>query len=404
MTFVTQNSPVASPVPLGNDIAMQSTVTAVDQASCGKYTVETVVIDKKTNATVQHAYAYNQALDQTAKTFGMTAKGLPAGSYRYGVWIWKPDWSATVSNQQTYSEFEVADVACYAHWKLPLLKKNGDGFLPDIGQSFSLIIGDEFDGKDLDRSQWKTRFIYNNGTLDYLNDELERYIDNHIVTNGQLRFTSHARPGTVGHPPSPSGAQYPLFDSSMIRSITTFKYGYFEARMLLPSGLGVWPAFWINPQSGWPPEIDIIEFVLNGGTEMPTMMHHNVHRSQADGNGRYLYADLNVNQSYAYWRAPSNLDPNYFTCMPHTYSAFWDQDAVTYYIDGEPVAARRCTWKHDDGSDGGMAHLLANLAIGGSWPTSNWTSPVDLNDQVMAIDYVRAFQKSDDIRVGTSPI
>jgi beta-glucanase (GH16 family) len=281
----------------------------------------------------------------------------------------------------------------------------GGGFLPDDGKTYQLILGDEFDGASLDLSKWKRRYIYNNGQLDYLNDELERYVDNHVVSDGTLKFTATPRPGTTGHAPFGS-ITYPLFDSSMIRSITTFKYGYIEARCKLPYERGVWPAMWINPQVGWPPEIDIFEYVVTGVTETPNMIHHNVHRAaMPDGNGRYLYADLNVNETYGYWKAPPALDPNYFGADWHVFGCLWTPDGVvTFYIDGEPIAARRCVWKHDDGSDGGMAHFLLNLAIGGSWPTNSWTTPVPTVPQVMETDYVRIYQDASNIITGVAPV
>lgn len=318
--------------------------------------------------------------------------------------------SITASTSGLSAQFsQTAHILLYGkHWTLPTFKPAGSGdplagcgFIPDTGDAFTLITGasDEFDGSALDTTKWKTRYIYSNGTLDYLNDELERYIDNHVVSNGSLKLTARPRAGTTGHASSPSGDIYPLFDSSMIRSITTFKYGYFEMRAKMPPGMGVWPAFWINPQVGWPPEIDIVEYVRNNTTELPSMIHHNVHPTQ-----RYLYQDLNTNTQYAYWRAPSPLDQNYFTDDFHVFGCFWDETAATIHIDGQPVAAIRCPWLHSDGSDGGMAHLLLNLAMGGAWPTNSWTSPVALDDQIFEIDYVRVYQKSNQIITGVTSV
>ena len=52
----------------------------------------------------------------------------------------------------------------------------------------------------------------------------------------------------------------------------------------------------------------------------------------------------------------------------HVFSVEWMPDAVRHYIDGELVADRDFQWRHKDGSDGGAAHVLVNLAVGGRWP------------------------------------
>ncbi|MEA2700740.1 MAG: hypothetical protein QOI66_5011, partial [Myxococcales bacterium] len=43
-------------------------------------------------------------------------------------------------------------------------------------------------------------------------------------------------------------------------------------------------------------------------------------------------------------------------------------DRVRHFVDGSLVADRRFRWQHKNGSDGGPAHVLVNLAVGGKWP------------------------------------
>ena len=76
----------------------------------------------------------------------------------------------------------------------------------------------------------------------------------------------------------------------MIRSKMTFKYGYYEARVKMPPGLGMWPAFWLNSDStsegkvSWPPEVDVFEFVNNGKEDTVTQFHMGaVARKKKDG-------------------------------------------------------------------------------------------------------------------------
>ena len=61
----------------------------------------------------------------------------------------------------------------------------------------------------------------------------------------------------------------------MICSKTTFKQGYFETRVKMPrrAGCGSRPAFWYLPETpGWPPEVDIFEFVNNGVDDKINML------------------------------------------------------------------------------------------------------------------------------------
>src|SRR5258708_7684190 len=121
------------------------------------------------------------------------------------------------------------------------------------------VFSDEFDGARLDSQKWWTRYIYDDGKLDFLNDEQQRYRENnnHVMTGHTVTLMARK---TVG-----DGAAA-AYQSGMIRSKATFKYGYFETRMKIPGGRGVRPAFWVNtarPDSvckiAWPPEIDIAE-------------------------------------------------------------------------------------------------------------------------------------------------
>jgi|GEM_PF-3619658 len=291
---------------------------------------------------------------------------------------------------------------------VPRLKPNGagdplagTGFIPDTGESFTMVssLSDEFNEANLDTTKWYTRYIYNDGTLNYFNDECERYNESntHIMENGSLKLTARIKPGTTCHAPSSTGITYSLYDSGMIRSKTTFKYGYFEARVKLPAGKGVWPAFWINPEVSWPPEIDIFEYVRNDVTEFPNMIHAGVvSRVSPSPQGiANVYNDPNTNTQWGFWKAPSTFLSNYMPADYHVISCFWNQDdIITMYVDGIPVHSFHYKWVHNDGTDGGYAHLLLNLAMGGSWAAYNFTSAISTDQQQFEIDYVRVFQKT----------
>lgn len=154
-------------------------------------------------------------------------------------------------------------------------------------------------------------------------------------------------------------------------------YGRFEARMRLPWGQGLWPAFWmlgadidenIWPNSG---EIDIMEF---RGQE-PTVIHGSVHGpGYSGGDG--------VTKSYT-------LTDGRFDTEFHIFGIEWGPNYVNYYVDD--VLYNQIT---PDDVDGEWVfnkpfYILINLAVGGSFvgsPDSGTEFP-----QTMLVDYVRVY-------------
>ncbi|RYZ96604.1 MAG: glycoside hydrolase family 16 protein [Proteobacteria bacterium] len=252
--------------------------------------------------------------------------------------------------------------------------------------SYVRVFYDEFEGTALDTTRWWTRYIYSGGTLDYLNDEIQRYRENgnHPVAGGILKLV--AKPQSDGS-----------FTSGMIRSKTTMKYGYFETRVKMPAGLGVWTAFWLNPEDmGWPPEIDILEFLNNGTDDRIDMFSA---RGQGNAQGiAQLASHPNFDTTWKTWRAPYNFSDGY-----HVFGALWDtDDTVTVYVDGVLITKFHYNWVHNDGSDAGKAHVLLNLAMGGNWAGRNGVDRT--REHVYEIDYVRVYQKPTAISTGVSTV
>jgi beta-glucanase (GH16 family) len=270
---------------------------------------------------------------------------------------------------------------------------------PYVPAGYHKVFGDEFPTANLDTTKWWTRYIYANGTLDYLNDEWQRYREdhNHVIVNNTLDLTARL-PGDGS------------IESGMVRSKMTFNGGYFEAKMRVPPGLGSWPAFWLNSDSApdgsvsWPPEIDIMENVINAPDvnsccEHPNMTHTNgaTHGPQSDA---VLLADPNFNIEWNYWLAPYNFYDEF-----HVWGLLWDISAhtITTYIDGHQIVKRRYYWKYDNNKQAPNAHVLLNLAIGGSWAGQNG---VDWNafPQALEVAYVRVYQPANRTNIGVSSI
>jgi beta-glucanase (GH16 family) len=258
-----------------------------------------------------------------------------------------------------------------------------------VPAGYTMTFCDEFSGTALDRTRWKTRYIYSGETLDRLNDEQQRYRDNnnHVVENGTLKLV--ARKVSTS---DPWGINY---ESGMIRSTHTQLYGYFEARVRFPDGRGVWPAFWLNPDYGpngellWPPEIDILEYVVNGVEDTVDMVHTGVIvQNAALRDGSFLYADPAFNTQWTFYRNPAGSLANQWL----VFGLEWDASTATTYLNGKKLVTRGYKWKYDDGRTAAPAHILLNLAIGGQWAGRYGIDDTKF-PQAFEIDYVRAYRK-----------
>jgi beta-glucanase (GH16 family) len=229
------------------------------------------------------------------------------------------------------------------------------------------------DDKQL-REAFVTRFIYEGGKLDKLNDEWQRYRDhdNHVFEDGALALVARA----------PTEVASGKIESGMLRSKWSGQYGYFECRMKVPGGRGMWPAFWLNPQDQkWPPEIDILEIVNNG-------------RDSSRNSFHFLHSGVKESLPVA-----SSLLNNNKTYKPgfdyqddfHTFAVEWTAERVRHFVDDVLVVDRAFRWVHKDGSDGGPAHVLVNLAVGGKWtgpPAGPEAFPAKL-----LLKYIRVWQR-----------
>jgi hypothetical protein len=223
------------------------------------------------------------------------------------------------------------------------------------------------------RNEFYTRYVYADGTLDTLNDEWQRYRDNnnHVFEDGALALVARLPSGKSLAPGN--------IESGMLRSKWYGQYGYFEARIKVPGGLGMWPAFWLNPQDQtWPPEIDVVEIVNNGRDTTRNSFHivHGVGKQDA------TFSLLDEWHSY---RPGFDYKDDY-----HTFAVEWTPDRVRHFVDDKLVVDRPYRWLHNDGGDGGPAHVLLNLAVGGSWPGAPTSSSLPAK---LLVKHIRVWQR-----------
>jgi beta-glucanase (GH16 family) len=159
----------------------------------------------------------------------------------------------------------------------------------------------------------------------------------------------------------------------------SFQYGRIEARMKLPRGRGLWPAFWMLgtdfPTVGWPAtgEIDIME---NRGQE-PSTVHGTIHGpGYSAGAGRTASKTLNL----------VRFDNSF-----HVFSVEWSPDRIQHFVDGQlyhtsTPADVTGPWVFNK-----PFFLLLNVAVGGNFvgaPDAITTFP-----QTMVVDWVRVYER-----------
>jgi len=256
-----------------------------------------------------------------------------------------------------------------------------------VPEGYGLVFNDEFNGTALNRKKWFTRYIYSSETQDHLNKENQRYTDNgnHRVAAGVLALTAKQLRLS-----QPSGANY---ESGMVRSDFTVRYGFFEARVKMPSGLGVWPAFWLNSdvsEAGhlsWPPEIDIFEFVNNGKEDKVNQIHTGQTDTPSKPN-RLLYAHRDFDTRWGEYFAPFKFDQGF-----HTIGAEWTPEDVTVFVDGLKIMSTTFHWEYKEGGLAGPAHVLLNLAIGDEWAGRHGIDNAAF-PQALLVDWVRVYQRT----------
>lgn len=250
---------------------------------------------------------------------------------------------------------------------------------PIAGKGYQLVKNWDFGLTVTNReklfNEFYTRYVYNNGTMDFFNDEWERYRDNdnHVFKNNVLNLVARVT-GTAG-------LKNGSIESGMLRSKWNGKYGYYECCMKVPRGRGLWPAFWLYPADGkGPGEIDILEVVNNGNDTTRTSFHY-VHT--LIGKSSAITSKLN---KWGRYDSPFDYADDF-----HTFAVEWTPGIVTHYIDGVVVVSRKFEWLLSSGKEAGPATVLLNLAVGGKWPKE--PQSVTEFPAKLAVKYIRVWQR-----------
>jgi beta-glucanase (GH16 family) len=269
---------------------------------------------------------------------------------------------------------------------------------------YTLVWSDEFTGKNgslPDPAKW----TYDIGGNGWGNRELEYYTNrpqNAQIHNGNLVITAQRETytGTDGATRNYTSARLKT------QGLFSQAYGRFEARIKLPAGPGIWPAFWLLGDDiatvGWPKcgEIDIME---NIGKE-PGTNHGSLHGLSSTNptadltatftlpavrNNFYPSTDIAIESGPPVGKSRTARLSDDF----HLYAIEWEPQSVRFYLDSQIYATFTSaewpaggTWVFDH-----PFFIILNVAVGGNWP-----GPPDSTTklpQKMLVDYVRVYKK-----------
>jgi beta-glucanase (GH16 family) len=238
--------------------------------------------------------------------------------------------------------------------------------------SWNLIWQDEFNGPANQASQ-SSKWGYDIGT-NWGNDQLE--YDTDRTSNVSLDGNGYL--AIVARKENYLGQEY---TSARIVTRDLFEptYGRFEARIKLPIGQGIWPAFWMlgaNIETvGWPQcgEIDIMEYL---GQE-PNIVHGSLHgpgysggqpitRSMSLGNGR-------------------------FSDGFHVFAIEWRSNSIKWFVDDFNYHTVNLGQQNGEWVFNHPFYIILNVAVGG-----NWVGPPDASTvfpQTMLVDWVRVYRE-----------
>ncbi|MEO6219001.1 MAG: glycoside hydrolase family 16 protein [Ginsengibacter sp.] len=225
-------------------------------------------------------------------------------------------------------------------------------------------------------SQWN---IWTGGAF---NNELQYYQSANLeVNNGILNIICKSEPVTGATTPFDSRPKTFNYTSGRIETKNLYSSSSatpkirMTARIKLPSGYGMWPAFW-SYGDPWPTqgEIDILE---------------------ARGQEPFQYQN-----NYFYGRARNkNLVTNGVTVITsveslqscwHVYEMIWSQNSLQFLFDGQVVDTK--TGGYVSNLFGKKEKVVLNLAVGGLFFSE--LNPSQIQTGTLQVDWVKIFKSN----------
>ncbi|NLZ96035.1 MAG: family 16 glycosylhydrolase [Bacteroidales bacterium] len=284
--------------------------------------------------------------------------------------------AASSNHTETSRSAELNFVSGEYNYQYKVTQEAGkiDNFVPD---GYTLKWQEEFNETDSGNGKPilpnTDKWWYENFAKGTVNNELQTYVEAvsgtdtvAYISDGTLKIVAKRQDDKV--------------ISARLNTNESWTYGYFEARLKVPSGKGTWPAFWMMPQNfeSWPRdgEIDIMEYV---GYDK-NVVHSSVHTEAYNHT---------INTQKTARKKIENAETEF-----HIYAVEWTEDKIVGYVDGEAYF----TFKNDGKNDintwpfDNPFYLKLNLAWGGDWGGAQGIDPSAL-PATYEIDYVRVYQK-----------
>ncbi|MEU4284225.1 family 16 glycosylhydrolase [Nocardiopsis dassonvillei] len=254
----------------------------------------------------------------------------------------------------------------------------------EAAQAAALVWSDEFNGA-AGSAPNPANWNHETGAHGWGNNELQNYTSSRANSaldgNGNLVITAR-REANGGYTSARMTTQNKVEHA----------YGRIEARIKIPRGQGIWPAFWMLgadfPDTPWPDsgEIDIME---NIGRE-PHLVHGTLHGPGYSGGNP-------LTGSYMHPQGWSFADDF------HTFAVDWSPGSITWSVDGNayqtytPADTRGNPWVYDQ-----PFFMILNIAVGGNWP--GYPDGTTQFPQQMLVDYVRIYSDGGGPGGGTGTI
>lgn len=257
----------------------------------------------------------------------------------------------------------------------------GTSGAPVNPSGYKLVWEDNFNGTQLNRDDWNVE-LHAPG---WVNAEWQEYVDseeNIYLKDGKLVLQAIKT--------TKNGKDYYTSGRINTQNKHDFKYGKFEAKVKVPSGMGFLPAFWMMPTDEqnygqWPKcgEIDIME-VMGQSTDT---LHGTIH-----------YGDPHGQKQGTYVIDASKSD---FAEDFHVYTCEWEPGKISWFVDGIKFHEATDWYTKREGFDevaypapfDQPFYMIFNVAVGGSWVGyPDETTEFGDNAQ-MVVDYVRVYQK-----------
>ncbi len=273
---------------------------------------------------------------------------------------------------ESYKRLPVMPNSGIMRQQYPVIENSGvekPDFLPE---GYELVFNDDFDGDSLDTTKWGYNYSWGHSH----NHAAWCVPENVIVSDGILTIKGENKqhPDAVGKQGTFNNKKYDIvYTSGAINTHHKFNfdYGYFEARLKMPKGKGMWPAWWML-RDGWPPEIDMLEVLCSKSNELHVNFHYGPAWNEHYSHEQVLNLGFDTSDDF------------------HTYGFEWTPEYMRYYVDGVQVG-HDFTNKSAISEAKGM-YMILNLAIDG------WDGKPDDTTQWPALyqcDYVRVWQMNE---------